>query len=74
MLALAVAMKPNAVLALPPFLLLLLWERAGRAPGARRGRWGSRSRGRAPVAYRDVLGELWESVVVYHRDARDTPT
>ena len=25
------------------------------------------------LAYRDVLGELWESVVVYHRDARDTP-
>ena len=29
-LALAVAVKPNAVLALPPFLLLLLWERTGR--------------------------------------------
>ncbi len=25
------------------------------------------------LAYRDVLGELWESVVDYHRDARDTP-
>jgi hypothetical protein len=25
------------------------------------------------VVYRDALDELWESVVVYHRDARDTP-
>jgi hypothetical protein len=25
------------------------------------------------VAYAGVIGELWESVVVYHRDARETP-
>ena len=73
-LALAVAVKPNAVLALPPFLLLLLWERTGR------GRMLVAALGGAGVVgltlafvYRDVLGKLWESVVVYHRDARDTP-
>jgi hypothetical protein len=73
-LALAVATKPNAVLAAPPFLLLLLWERSGR-----RRMLGAALAGAAAVsaalllAYRDVLGELWESVVTYHRVARDTP-
>ena len=72
-LALAVATKPNAVLAAVPFLLLLLWERSGRLRlflGALAG--GTAVGAVLAVVYRDVLGELWESVVVYHRDARDT--
>ncbi len=74
-LALAVATKPNAALALPTFLLLLLWRNS--RSGASR---SAASLGGAAavstvllLAYRDVLGELWESVVDYHRDARDTP-
>ena len=73
-LALAVATKPNAVLALPPFLLLLLWERSGRRRvlgGALAG--ATLVSGALLLVYRDVLDELWESVVAYHRDARDTP-
>jgi hypothetical protein len=74
LLALAVATKPNAVLAAVPFLLLLLSERSGwlrLLGGALAG--GAAVGAALAVAYRDVLGELWESVVVYHRDARDTP-
>ena len=73
-LALAVAVKPNAALALPTFLLLLLWRNAQRE----RALVGALV-GAAVVsaifllAYRDVLGELWASVVTYHRDARNTP-
>ena len=73
-LALAATVKPNAVLAVPPFLLLLLWERSGRARALLAALGGAAAVGVVfAVAYRDVLGELWESVVVYHRDARDTP-
>ena len=73
-LALAVAVKPNAVLAVVPFLLLLLWERSGRGRMLVAALGGAGVVGAVlVVAYRDVLGELWESVVVYHRDARDTP-
>jgi hypothetical protein len=72
--ALAVTVKPNAVLALPPFLLLLLWEPTGRSRALSAATGGAAFVGAAfALAYRDVLGELWESVVVYHRDARDTP-
>jgi len=73
-LALAAAVKPNALLALPTFLLLLLWRNSRRERAL-----GGALAGAAAVsavllfAYRDVLGELWESVVTYHRDARDTP-
>ena len=73
-LTLAVCVKPNAVLALPSFLALLLWERSGRRRafvGALAG--AAAVAGTLLLAYRDVLGELWESVVTYHRDARDTP-
>jgi len=73
-LALAIAVKPNAALALPTFFLLLLWR------NSRRGRALVGALGGAAavsailvIAYREVLGELWESVVTYHRDARDTP-
>ena len=73
-LALAVAVKPNAVLAVVPFLLLLLWERSARGRMLVAALGGAGVVGAVlVVAYRDVLGELWESVVVYHRDARDTP-
>jgi hypothetical protein len=73
-LALAVATKPNAVLAGVPFLLLLLWERSGRLRLLLASISGGAAVGAVlTVVYRDVLGELWESVVVYHRDARDTP-
>jgi hypothetical protein len=74
LLALAVATKPNALLATVPFLLLLLSERSGwlRLLGAALA-GGAAVGAVLAVAYRDVLGELWESVVVYHRDARDTP-
>jgi len=73
-LALAVAVKPNAVLALPIFLLLLLQERSGRRAALAAALAGAAVVGTTlAVVYRDVLGELWESVVVYHRDARDTP-
>jgi 4-amino-4-deoxy-L-arabinose transferase-like glycosyltransferase len=72
--ALAVAGKPSAVLALPTFFLLLLWR------SSRRGRaFLGAVAGAAVVSavlllvYRDALGALWESVVTYHRDARDTP-
>ena len=74
-LALAVATKPNAVLALVPFLLLVACERSGRVrlvAGAVGG--ATLVGGVLAFAYRDVLGELWQSVVVYHRDARDTPS
>ena len=75
MLALAVATKPSAVLALVPSRptpALGALGRAGAACRARRARRAS-SRGVLLLAYREVLGELWQSVVVYHRDARDTP-
>ena len=73
-LALAVAVKPNAVLAVLPFLLLLLWERSGWGRMLVAALGGAAAVGAVlAFAYRDVLGELWESVVVYHRDARDTP-
>ena len=67
-------MKPNAVLAIPPFLLLLLWDRSERVRALAAALGGAVLVGLVfALAYRDVLGELWESVVVYHRDARDTP-
>lgn len=73
-MALAVAVKPNAALALPTFLMLLLW-RNSRRERAFGGALGGAAAVSATllIAYHDVLGELWESVVVYHRDARDTP-
>lgn len=73
-LALAVATKPNAILALVPFLVLLLWDhRWWRRGLAAAGAGAAAVAAVLLVAYADVLGELWESVVVYHRDARDTP-
>ncbi len=73
-MALAVAVKPNAALALPTFLMLLLW-RNSRRERAFGGALGGAAAVSATllIAYHDVLGELWESVVIYHRDARDTP-
>ena len=74
LIALALALKPTAALVLPSFLVLLLWERSGR--------WRallSAAAGAAAVsavffvAYRNSIGVLWDSVVAYHRDARDTP-
>jgi Dolichyl-phosphate-mannose-protein mannosyltransferase len=73
-LALTVTLKPSGILALPPFLLLLLWRRsaARRAVAA-----ASAGAGIVAVAfaaaYAAALDELWASVVTYHRDARDTP-
>jgi len=73
--ALAAAVKPNALLAAPVFLLLLLWERSGRLQALAAAVSGAAAVGVVlAVAYRDVLGELWQSVVVYHRDARATPS
>ena len=73
--ALAVAVKPNALLAAPPFLLLLLWERSGRPRALAAAVSGAATVGAVlAVAYRNVIGELWQSVVVYHRDARTTPS
>jgi 4-amino-4-deoxy-L-arabinose transferase-like glycosyltransferase len=73
-LAFAVAVKPNAVLAVPTFLLLLLWRNSQRER-ALVGALGGAAVVSAVLllAYRDVLHELWASVVTYHRDARDTP-
>ena len=73
--SLAVCVKPNAVLAVPVFLILLLWERSGRGR-AFLGALGGAAvvAGALLLTYRDVLGELWASVVVYHRDARATPS
>ncbi len=73
-MAFALAVKPNAALALPTFLLLLLW-RNSRRERAFAGALGGAAGISAVLllAYRDVLNELWQSVVVYHRDARDTP-
>lgn len=73
-MAFALALKPSAALALPTFLLLLLW-RNSRRERAFAGALGGAAAISAILllAYRDVLSELWESVVVYHRDARDTP-
>jgi 4-amino-4-deoxy-L-arabinose transferase-like glycosyltransferase len=73
-LALAAAVKPNALLALPIFLLLLLWDRSGRAR-AMLGAIGGAAVVAVVfvVAYRGALDDLWQSVVVYHGDARDTP-
>jgi 4-amino-4-deoxy-L-arabinose transferase-like glycosyltransferase len=73
-MALAVAIKPSAVLAVPTFFLLLLWRNASRErafAGALAGAAGVSAA--FLLAYRDVLGELWASVVTYHRAARDTP-
>ncbi len=73
-LVLAVATKPNAALALPPFLVLLLWDPAWRRKALVTAATGAVvAGGTLLLAYQDVLGELWESVVDYHRDARDTP-
>ncbi len=73
-LAAALALKPTAALALPAFLLLLLWERSGRGRAAVAALAGAATVAAAfLIAYRDVLDELWQSVVVYHREARDTP-
>jgi 4-amino-4-deoxy-L-arabinose transferase-like glycosyltransferase len=71
---LAVSVKPNALLAAPVLLVLLLSERSGR----RRAGLGALAgaavvAGAFLIAYRDVLPELWASVITYHRDARDTP-
>lgn len=73
-MALTLTLKPTAAIAIPVFLLLLLWERTRRGAlliGAMAG--AAAVAISLAVAYRDVLGELWESVVVYHRRARDTP-
>lgn len=73
-LALAVCVKPNAVLAVPSVLVLLLWDRSGRGRALLGALAGAAAVAAALlVAYRDVLSELWASVVTYHRDARDTP-
>lgn len=73
-LTLAITVKPSAVLALPPFLVLLLWERDRRGQALVAALGGAAATAAAfLLAYRDVLDELWESVVVYHRKARDTP-
>lgn len=73
-LTLAVATKPNAVLAVPTFLVLLLWERSARLRMlAAAAAGGAVVGGLLLLAYRNALGELWESVVTYHRDARKTP-
>ena len=70
----AVCTKPNAILALPTFLVLLLWNRDGRGRTLASAAAGASAVAVALlVAYRNVLGQLWESVVVYHRDARQTP-
>ena len=72
--ALALALKPTAVLAVPTFLVLLCWERSLRGRAVVSAALGGTLVGLAfLVAYLGVIGELWESVVVYHRDARDTP-
>ena len=73
-LAFAVAVKPNAALALPTFLLLLLWRNSSRER-ALAGALGGAGALSAVflLTYREVLDDLWESVVTYHRDARDTP-
>ena len=72
--ALALVLKPTAVLALPTFLILLCWERSLRGRALIAATVGGTLVGLAfVVAYLGVIGELWESVVVYHRDARDTP-
>jgi 4-amino-4-deoxy-L-arabinose transferase-like glycosyltransferase len=73
-LALALALKPTAVLAVPVFLVLLCWERSLRGRALIAAAVGGTLVGLAFVlAYLDAIGELWESVVVYHRDARNTP-
>jgi 4-amino-4-deoxy-L-arabinose transferase-like glycosyltransferase len=73
-LVLAVSVKPNAVLAAPAFLALLLWERSGRRRALVAAASGAVVVACAfLLAYRDVLPELWASVVTYHRNARDTP-
>ncbi|MBA2461192.1 MAG: glycosyltransferase family 39 protein [Actinobacteria bacterium] len=73
-LALALTLKPTAILVLPAFLLLLLWERSRRGRTLVAATLGGSAVGLAfAVAYGDVLGELWRSVVRYHRDARETP-
>ena len=72
--ALALVLKPTAVLAVPTFLILLCWERSLRGRALIGATIGGTVVGLAfVVAYVGVIGELWESVVVYHRDARDTP-
>ena len=72
--ALALALKPTAVLAVPTFLILLCWERSLRGRALVSATLGGTLVGLTfLVAYVGVIGELWESVVVYHRDARDTP-
>jgi 4-amino-4-deoxy-L-arabinose transferase-like glycosyltransferase len=73
-LALAVCVKPNALLAAPNVLVLLLWDRSGRGRAFLGALGGAAVVAAALLlAYRDVLSELWASVVTYHRDARDTP-
>lgn len=74
MLVLAVFAKPNAALAAPIVLVLLLWDRSGRRRALLGALGGAAAVAAAfLLAYRDVLRELWASVVVYHRNARDTP-
>jgi len=75
-IALTFTLKPTAAIAVPTFLLLLLLSRQ-RSFGARTlvGALAGAAVVTAGflVAYRGVLGELWGSIVTYHRDARDTP-
>ena len=72
--ALALALKPTAALALPSFLVLLLWEPSARRRAALWVLSGGALVGAVFfVAYRNSIGELWDSVVTYHQDARDTP-
>ncbi len=73
-MALTLTLKPSGALALPPFLLLLLWERSLRGRALVAATAGAAGVALAfAVSYAGVLDELWESVVAYHRDARDTP-
>ena len=72
--ALTLTLKPTAVIALPTFLLLLLWGRQVSSRVAVGALTGAAVIALAfLVVLRDVVGELWASVVTYHRAARDTP-
>lgn len=71
-LALALALKPTAVLVLPSFVVVLLWERSKRGPLLPAVAGGAITGAVFLVAYRNSIGVLWESVVTYHEDARDT--
>ena len=73
-LVFAILVKLDAVIAIVPFATLLLF-----AHGPRRRLAAYAAAGGAVVAaaflivYAGVLGDLWESVVTFHRDARSVP-